>query len=193
MPSKYKLKFSLPEKSLFAVLLRSPWWISALIAVSAIVLARFVPDHLVLALTLVSVPFAVVSVMSAWRNRHKPSASQIERTVEAVSAMSWREFSDALEQAYRRDGYAVTRMNGAADFLLEKDGRSILVACKRWKAASHGIEPLRELVNARREKEAREACYVFVAEMTDKARDFASDYKVTLLRGAELAQLLRLR
>jgi restriction system protein len=49
----------------------------------------------------------------------------------------------ALEQGYRRQGYSVKRMEGAADFELERAGRLSLVAAKRWKASSTGVEPLK--------------------------------------------------
>jgi hypothetical protein len=34
-------------------------------------------------------------------------------------------------------------MEGAADFELERAGRLSLVAAKRWKASSTGVEPLK--------------------------------------------------
>lgn len=110
----------------------------------------------------------------------------------AVGAMSWRDFSALIEQAYQRDGYAVTRSNGAADFTLVKGNRTVLLCAKRWKAASHGLEPLRELDAARRAQEANEAIYVGAGTVTDNARRFAAANRIRLIEGPELTRLLRL-
>jgi restriction system protein len=106
--------------------------------------------------------------------------------------MSWDEFAAAMEEAYRREGYVVTRLNGAqADLQLMKEGwRTTLVACKRWKATRTGIEPLRELDAARRKGDAHECIYVAAGEVTDTARAFAAEKGIRLVDGAELARML---
>src|SRR6267142_4172131 len=93
--------------------------------------------------------------------------------LELVRAMSWDEFSATMEQAFRRDGNTVKRLSGGADFELVQGSRSTLVACKRWKAMRTGIEPLRELEDARRAREAAECIYVATGEVTAQARAFA--------------------
>jgi restriction system protein len=41
------MRFKMSERSLFAVLLRSPWWVSFLAALAVVLVARVVlPDHL---------------------------------------------------------------------------------------------------------------------------------------------------
>jgi len=97
-----------------------------------------------------------------------------------------------MVQAFERDGYIVTPTQGAADFMLVKAGRTSLLSCKRWKAASQGLEPLRELDGARRAQELHEAIYVVAGNITDNARRFAADHRVTLMQGPELTRLLRL-
>ena len=119
-------------------------------------------------------------------------AARVTATAEAVNAMSWREFSALVEQAFQREGYTVTRLNGAADFKLVKMGKTTLVCCKRWKAASHGLEPLRELDRRREAEEAHDALYVALDGVTDNARGFAGKHRIRLVEGQELAGLLRL-
>jgi len=46
--------------------------------------------------------------------------------------------AEAIEHAFRREGYGVTRTRGTADFELTRAGRISLVGCKRWKAARTG-------------------------------------------------------
>lgn len=187
------MKLKMAEKSLFAYLLRSPWWVSILAACGIGLLGKimFHGDYFSYALTL-TLPFVVIAMIVAWRQKDVPSQSRVNDTVEAVIAMSWREFSALMEQAFRRDGFEVRRINGAADFLLTKEGRDSLVCCKRWKAASQGIEPLRALVAAQEAQEAREALYVSVIDLSDKARQFARDNRIALMLAPQLTRLLRL-
>ena len=129
--------------SLFAILLRSSCWISFAIAVALALAARFIlPGVYGTFAASIAIPFLVIGVVVAWKQRDEPSNARIASTLEIVSALSWRDFSALIEQAFQRDGYVVTRTNGAADFMLLKAGRTSLVSCKRWKAASLGLETL---------------------------------------------------
>lgn len=187
------MQFKISENSLFAHLLRSPWWISLAISLALIVVAHFVlPVAWAIYGYSVTLPFIVITVMAAWKQRDVPSAARVEATVEAVRAMSWRDFSQLVEQALQRDGYLVTRSTGAADFTLVKARRTVLVCARRWKAATHGIEPLRELYTLRRAQEANEAIYIALGDLSDNARHYASEHRITLMQGPELTRLLRL-
>jgi restriction system protein len=187
------MKLKMSSNSLFAVLLRSPWWVSIAIAAGLYaVAALWLPVQLPRFYALfVALPFTVIGVYTAWKQLRAPSAARVVGTLEALRAMSWDEFSGALEDAFRRDGYAVSRPGGAqADFELSKAGRVSLVGCKRWKVARTGIEPLRELDAARRAREAHECIYITAGEVTDNARAFAAEAKIRILHGAELVKLL---
>ena len=136
-------------------------------------------------------PFFVIGCYAGWQQLLAPSAERIAATLESLRAMSWDEFSSALEAAFRRDGYAVSRPNIAGvDLELMKSSRVTLVACKRWKVARAGVEPLRELDAARQARDAHESIFVAAGELTDTARAFASANNMQLLEGAELAQFL---
>lgn len=187
------MKLKMAEKSLFAYLLRSPWWISVLVACGVVLFGKVVlrGTYFSYALTF-SLPFFVIALIAAWRQKDVPSQARVNEAVEAVMAMSWREFSTLIEQAFRRDGFEVRRMSGAADFLLTKGGSDSLVCCKRWKAASQGIEPLRALATAQEAQGAREALYISVVDLSENARRFAKDNHISLMRAPQLAQLLRL-
>jgi restriction system protein len=105
--------------------------------------------------------------------------------------MPWRDFSDAVEQVFVKDGYEVERQAGAgADFAVRKAGHTVLVSCKRWKAASHGIEPLRELHAAVAARDADAGIYIATGELTDNARRFAQENNISVMQGADLVQLL---
>ena len=181
--------------SLFAILLRSPWWLSIAVGGGLFAIARaLLPDHLAPYGVFFAVPFFVVGSVAAWRQFRAPSASRVAGTLEAVRAMDWEDFSGALEEGFRRQGYVVSRLTGTAangaDFELTRDGRVALVGCKRWKAARAGIGPLRELDNARRTRDAHEGIYVAAGEVSDNARAFAAGNHIRLLQDNELAGLL---
>jgi restriction system protein len=181
------------DNSLFAILLRSPWWVSLLVsgaagALSSWALQKFGmhPGYAVF----VASPFFVIACVAGWRQLRAPSAAKVAASVDALCALGWDEFAARLEGAYRRQGYEVRRLSGAADLELEKGGRVTLVAGKRWKATRTGAEPLRELDALRRRREANDAVYIAARQVTDTAREFAATSDVQLLEGPALAALL---
>ncbi|GHU18781.1 membrane protein [Betaproteobacteria bacterium] len=192
MQLKLPVKFS--ENSLFAILLRSSWWISFAIAGGLLILVRlFIPEEYLVPASSLALPFIAIGGYVAWKQAKLPGAARVEETVEAVNAMSWKEFSALMEQAFVREGYSVTRLAGPADFKLVKMGKRTLVYCKRWKAASHGLEPLLELEKQREEEDAHEALYVALGGLSDNARGFfTGKRRVRLVEGLELTSLLRL-
>lgn len=187
------MKLKMAQNSLFAILLRSPWWISFAIAgVLSIIALAILPAHLAPYAISGGLPFIVVGMIATYRQMRAPSATQVTRTLETVGAMSWRDFSAALVAAFQRDGYTVTPMRGtAADFELERGGRTALVSGKRWKANSHGVEPLRELHSASLAREAAESIYITSGALSENAQRYAKEKKIRIIEGVALVELLR--
>jgi restriction system protein len=187
------MKLKMNQNSLFAILLRSPWWVSGGIAAVLFTAARIVlPEQYGLYAFFVALPFFVIAVHVAWKQLRAPSESTIAAAMEAVRGMSWNDFSAAVEGAYQGEGYTVARVATAgADFELAKGGRTTLVSCKRWKVARTGIEPLRELDAAKEAREAHEAVYIATGEVTENARSYAAEKKIHVLHDAELMKLVR--
>ena len=105
--------------------------------------------------------------------------------------MPWRDFANALEHAWQRAGYHVERVEGAADLRLTEKGQVTLVSARRWKAASHGVEPLRQLHAALQAQGADAGIYIAAqGAITEQAQSFARDHGLTLLPASALAQLL---
>jgi restriction system protein len=178
--------FKPKENSLFAILLRSQWWVSALVAVAAIALIRLiVPTMYAVAAAL---PFIAIALYVGWRELREPSGRRVARTLEALRAMNADEFAGAMEAAFKVDGYTVKRLGAQADFELERASRNTLVVCKRWKATRTGVEPLRELDAARKAREAHECIYVAAGEITGQARAFAAEKNIRLIGAVELAK-----
>jgi restriction system protein len=186
------MKWTMHENSLFAILLRSRWWLSFAIGAAVIgTLLAVLPESWRGVAVMSGTPFIVIGAIAAWKQWRAPSRGRIDRTLSEVRAMSWGDFAGALEDAYRRDGFEVNRVaNAPADFLIKKDWRTFVVSGKRWKVARTGIEPLRDLEAWRLAREAHEGIYIAVGEITDNARQFAANHKIQLVGGSELARLL---
>ena len=181
------------RNSLFAVLLRSPWWISlAIAAVMVLMSVALLPADWRVVGASACLPFLVLSGMAAWRQRDQPSPAEVARTREHVSAMAWPEFSALLESALQREGYVVRRAQGpAADFELERQGRRALLAARRWKSARTGLETLRGLQAAREAADVEDAICVALGEPTDTARPYAQSQRIELWGAQELARMMR--
>ena len=187
------MKLRLAKNSLFAVLLRSPWWISAVIAL-ALGMASFalLPEQFRVVGALSGLPFAVIAALAARQQWRLPSAARVAETHAALGAMAWPAFADLLEQSFRRDGYSVERSEAAGvDFVLERKGRRLLVCARRWKSARTGLEALRTLQAAREATDAADALYIGLASLTDTARLFAAEHRITIWHASELAHALR--
>lgn len=183
------MKLGMHENSLFAILLRSRWWISFAVGIGLFAVVRlFIADVYAV---MVPIPFAVIGCVAAWRQLRAPNPARVAERIAALRAMSWQEFSAVLESAYRREGYAVRRLErGAADLVLERDGRCTLVAAKRWKVARAGTQPLRALSEAPGSSAPVERLYIAAGEVSEQARAYAAAHGVRVVEGAELAALL---
>jgi restriction system protein len=183
------MKFRMAQNSLFAILLRSPWWVSFAVAAGIFAGLRFLLPALYAAFF--ALPFAVIGGYAAWLALRAPSEASVARALEAIGAMAWDEFRGAVEAGYRREGYEVSRLAGEdADLELARAGRTSLVACRRWRVARTGIEPLRQLHAAGRKRGAQECIYLCGGTITDNALAFAAANKVRIVSGAELLRLV---
>ena len=187
------MKLRMARNSLFAVLLRSPWWISAVIAL-ALGMASFalLPEQFRVVGALSGLPFAVIAALAARQQWRLPSAARVAETHAALGAMAWPAFAALLEQSFRRDGYSVERSEAAGvDFVLERKGRRLLVCARRWKSARTGMEALRTLQAAREATDAADALYIGLASLAETARLFASEHRIAIWHASELANALR--
>ena len=92
------MKLTLKENSLFGILLRSPWWASALGAAAAFGVTRlFMPPEFAL---FAASPFLVIMVYVVWKQLRAPSARHIAARLERLRAMPWDEFAEAIERVH---------------------------------------------------------------------------------------------
>lgn len=176
----------------FAILLRSPWWVSfAIAAVIVLVCGALLPRDIAPFAAMGALPIAVIGCIAAWRQWRAPSAARVQGALQAAAAMPWKDFANTLERAWRTDGHEVQRLAGLhADLRITQGDRAVLVAARRWKAATHGVEPLREL-HAQAQQQGAQAVYVaLTGTVSETARSFAREHGVVLLEGDALAALL---
>ena len=192
------MAFQLPPNSLFAVLLRKPWWVSFLIAaVLGLVAAALLPADFRVVGALSGFPFIVIAAMAAQRQWRLPSAARVQQTLDAVSGLAWPRFQALLTDSFRRNGFEVLAGAGgeAVDLVLQRQGRRMLVCARRWKTARLGVEPLRALQAARLADAASadppQAVCICLGGATDNALDFARSHAISLWGPAELALALR--
>ncbi|OQW88532.1 MAG: hypothetical protein BWK72_09250 [Rhodoferax ferrireducens] len=178
--------------SLFAVLLRSPWWTSLLIVLVFVMASvALLPTEYRPFGMMGAFPFLGIGLYRAWQQWQAPNPARVAQALERAGGMPWRDFSAVLQQAYKRQSFQVAVLPGpAADFKLTLSGSTTLVSCKRWKAAAHGIEPLRELVAAKQKHDADFCSYISLGAVSDQARSFAKENSITLVSGQELAVLI---
>ena len=186
------MKLKMSEKSLFAVLLRSPWWISMTVAVIfGLACKALLPEPYVPFGVMGAFPFMVIGLIAAWRQWQAPNPEKVAKALEQVAGLSWAEFSVAVEAGYRCQDFVVEKPKSpAVDFLLTRAGRTTAVQCKRWKAASQGIENLRELAAARETLGADHATVIALAGLSDSAKQFAKAQHIHVMTAPELARLM---
>lgn len=187
------MKLRMAENSLFAILLRSRWWVSALVAAGFVVVSfAMLPASIRVIGALGGAPFVVISVMALRRQWGQPSPARVEALLAQAAAMPWPAFADALADGWAREGFQVTRLPGpVADFALQRQGRTTLVHARRWKAARLGAEPLRELQQAVERHPADAGLVVTLGTPSDAAIALARQGGPAVLTGAALAGLLR--
>jgi hypothetical protein len=83
--------------AMFAVLLRSPWWVSGAVAGVLFASARLLlPEGYAVYAFFIALPFVVISVVTAWRQWRAPGEQKVREGAETLRALSWQAFAAAL-------------------------------------------------------------------------------------------------
>ncbi len=187
------MAFKLPRNSLFAILLRSPWWISFAIAggLSMLAMALLPTDYRVVG-ALSSLPFVVIGVMALRRQWNLPGAKEIERTTQTLATLNWQQFAPLAQVALTGPGCVVREhRSAAADFVIHDANGSRLVSARRWKSARLGVESLRELSQMFNDAGASGGVVMFLGDVTEPASKFAIGNRIEIWGAPELARRLR--
>jgi restriction system protein len=187
------MKFRMAENSLFAVLLRSRWWISLLIAVAFVGLVNaLLPPEYRLVGSMGAFPFFVIAGIAFWKQLGAPSQDEVRTLLEGASKMAWPEFERKLRAGFARQGWQVQAGQGVADFVLERGGQGPrLVSARRWKAARHGEDAVQALDKAMQAQDVSQGVYVALGDLSPQAARLAKARQIEVLQGDALARLLR--
>ena len=112
-----------------------------------------------------------------------------------IRKMNWREFEELVGEAYRRQGYSVeeNQSPGAdegVDLVLRKDGESVLVQCKHWRAVKVDVKIVRELYGVMASKHTPHGVAITSGMFTQDAKNFAADKPMDLIDGYQLLELI---
>ncbi|TFZ07640.1 restriction endonuclease [Ramlibacter humi] len=186
------MKFRMAENSVFAVLLRSQWWISFVVAAGVVVVTQsLVPVEYRNLASMGAFPFVVIGCIAFARQWREPGEKESETLLAQARAMAWPAFEAALRRGFEREGRQVRPATGGADLLLEGKGGPTLVSARRWKAARHGEEAVQALAKAMRAQDVGRGAYVALGELTPQAAKLAREEGIEVLGGAALVKLLR--
>lgn len=179
------------QETLFHILSRQPWWISAVVAAVLFGITQLIYPPVAF---FVALPFLLLAGFIGYKQLRGGGEANAEEKLTALRDMSWEEFSPLVAEAYRRQGYAVAEARDSAyDFEIAKAGRRTLVSCRRWKVRSVGAGPLQALAAAVDRLDAFNAICIAAGDFSQNARDFAATQPITLVSGMELANLIRLK
>jgi restriction system protein len=170
--------------SILIDLIDLPWWVSVAFSACVFIVVRFLVPLFIPAGPVTSsnyamkgflgglsqaAPFAVVFLIPApiaahrqWRERRLLDSQE---GLSSIRALSWQRFETLVSEAYRRQGYAVTRLggngsDGGVDLVIEKEGSRFLVQCKQWNAWKVGVKVIRELYGVMTVQKAQGAIVV---------------------------------
>lgn len=144
-------------------------------------------------------PFAATLVAMVWAVALFKKLGDAHRLagqtgIETIRNLHWREFEQLLADAFRRQGYSVRDTgpgaDGGIDLILSKNGDTILVQAKQWKAWKVGVKVVRELFGIQVAQGASAAILVTSGRFTEEAQQFASENGVTLMDGETLARMI---
>ncbi len=187
------MKFKISEKSLFAVLLRSPWWYSLALGVAVIAASRaLLSNELWIFGAMGGVPFLVITGIAVYRQRNRMSQAAIATTLESMGQQGWKDFSAQLETQLGRHGYHIdSRSAGSgADYVVSRQGRISVLCAKRWKAAQVSESDLQALRNSMDQHEARDGLYLSLGRANAKTQAFAQLNRIAILSDAPLAEFV---
>ncbi len=198
------------KESNLELLLKLPWWISAVLAVISFVALRWIipaqldhnqalhpfavalPKLAILPLGL----FALTAIGSFLFSKKRRRLVDEQTSLEKLRETGWKDFEHLVAEAFRRQGYQVEYSlgrgaDGGVDIVLRKPDRKVLVQCKQWKVFSVGAPVIREMFGLMTAEQADEAIIVTSGKFTRDAQDFAAGKPIRLIDGPQLLALVQ--
>jgi restriction system protein len=186
------------------------WWVSIIVATGLFLFLKFIVPALIPAnsnfsmqvvgraapqiawlclVLLIAAPLAAYRQWRGWRLLNS------QTDLASIRSLSWRRFETLVGEAYRRQGYAVSGNatdgpDGGVDLVLKKDGTTLLVQCKQWRAWKVGVKVVREVFGVMADRHADGAIIVTSGHFTLEAGSFAAGKPIELIEGQQLAELV---
>jgi len=194
------------NEGLFDLLVLLPWWLTLAVGIGlwfylrgqAMPVSPLVPKEIVTWLVLQFLKWgclgaALVSGIATLRRKLLLSSA---KDIEAIRAMSWREFETLVGEAYRRQGYSVEETGGGGadggiDLVLRGKGQKILVQCKQWRSFKVGVKVVREMYGIMVAERADRVIAVTSGVYTQESCVFARDKPIELIDGKALVEMIR--
>jgi restriction system protein len=127
------------------------------------------------------------------RKKREELSRQVQ-SKETLDSISPQEFELIVLEAFARLGYKVTHTpwsgDEGIDGLLDKEGKTMAVQCKRHKN-NVGQPYLRDFLGAMVHAKCHGGIFVTTSDFSEGARTFAKANRITLLDGKEILHILR--
>ncbi len=138
---------------------------------------------------------AMASLFSFLGARRKRQLLDTRTGLDSIAALGWRDFERLIGEAFRRQGYTVEETglggaDGGIDLILRKNGRRVLVQCKKWKQQV-GVSVVREMYGLLAHHGANEVRVATIGGYTPDAARFAQGKPITLIDGDTLLGMIR--
>lgn len=183
------MAFSLSQGSLFAVLLRSAWWYSALTGLFIIAISAAIADSQYVALgVFAALPFFGIAAYAGYKQSQQPRQKRVLEVSQLARKMPAVQIAEKIADGYTQVRFESSAFKGdAAELELTRGHQKILLCTRRLKVANTGIESLKKLVAAGENADATGYLYVALGEISDTAREYARQNNIELIQAARLA------
>lgn len=136
-----------------------------------------------------------LATIAARRQRYRAALVDNQADISAIKRLSWQDFELLVGEAYRRHGFRVDEIgqggaDGGVDLILSRDGRKVLVQCKRWAKSNLGAPAIREMAGLLMHHNAHEAKIVCASGFTKEVIKFAAGKPLELIDGDALLRLI---
>ena len=196
------------RSSIFEDVLKAPWYVSAALAVVFYGIALISPAILSGKPTLVGAAvalktafnvlgllFTLASVVALVIPRISKQSFKQTKSLQQIRSLTWQQFETYIAEAYREQGYQVTKTpegaDGGVDLILRKDNEVTFVQCKHWKANKVGVAKVREFFGAMASGGADAGIFVTAGEFTKEAEAFATQHGIKAIDGPLLEDLIK--
>lgn len=207
------------NEDLMDIVLAAPWWVGVALAAATYVFAWFVYDYVhipgwrtnqIIAMVDVAIHqpalrqiswlfiavFLAGAAGSAVRGKARAELLDRQKSLDTIRNLTWQAFERLVAEAYHRLGYHVIEngqqgADGGVDLFLRKNGKMVLVQCKRWRSGSVGVPVVREMYGLMKHHGAAEVKIICVGQFTAEAVSFARGKAIELVSGEDVLRLVQ--